>query len=201
MGEQRSRYGLETLNADIEAKLGALGLLPSITNIDIDRGSRLFDIGERERNIGVSQFEAEQAEANRQEQIKQFILDLIFRGGTAPTFGITGGFPLNPPTDGGLIGGFASGISTRALKNEGHEVDSEEVLERLKKLPIKAWQYVWEHGAEGFHVGPYAEDFQEAFGGESYKIDFLHALGVSMVALQEVTSRLERIEEKLGIRR
>jgi hypothetical protein len=197
MGEQRSRYGLETLNADMEAKLGALGLLPSITNIDIDRGSRLFDIGERERNIGVSQFEADQAEANRQEQVRQFILDLIFRSGTSPTFGITGGFPLQPASDGGAIGGFLGGFSSKALKIEGHDVISEEVLERLQSLPIKAWQYIWEHGEDGFHVGPYAEDFQKAFGGDWYKVDFLHMLGVSMVALQEVTSRLEGIEARL----
>jgi hypothetical protein len=199
MGEQRSRFGLESMNQSMENQLAALGLLPAISGMDIDKGERLFNLGESERQIGVSQFEADQAEVNRQEQVRQFILDLIFRATTAPTSGIAGGFPLTPSSDGGFLGGLGGGLSTKALKNEGHDVSSKEVLERLKKIPIKAWKYVWENGEDAFHIGPYAEDFQEAFGGESYKIDFLHALGVSMVALQEVTSRIERIEERLGI--
>jgi hypothetical protein len=147
----------------------------------------------------VDQFEADQAEVNRQEQVRQFILDLIFRSTTAPTSGIAGGFPLTPSTDGGALGGLFGSFSTKTLKIGDHNVSSKEILERLKKLPIKAWQYVWEHGEEGFHVGPYAEDFQEAFGGKWYKIDFLHALGVSMVALQELTGRLESLEARLTV--
>ena len=93
----------------------------------------------------------------------------------------------------------SGGISTQMLKINGHDIDSGEVLARLQALPIEAWQYVWEHGTEAFQVGPYAEDFQEAFGGESYKISFLHALGVSMVALQELAGRMDRLEAALGI--
>lgn len=93
----------------------------------------------------------------------------------------------------------SGGISTRMLKINGHEIDSVEVLTRLQALPIEAWQYLWERGEEEFRVGPYAEDFQEAFGGDSYRIDFIHALGISMVALQEVTRRIERLEERLGL--
>lgn len=91
------------------------------------------------------------------------------------------------------------GISTRNLKTNERQVDSAEMLRRLQTLPIKAWQYLWEAGEEAFHVGPYAEDFQEAFGGESYQINLLHALGVSMVALQELAGRLDRLENRLMV--
>jgi hypothetical protein len=94
----------------------------------------------------------------------------------------------------------SGGISTKMLKINGQPVDADEVLDRLQALPIEAWQYLWERGEDAFQVGPYAEDFQKAFGGDSYRISFLHALGVSMVALQALTGRLEAIEDKLGIR-
>lgn len=94
----------------------------------------------------------------------------------------------------------SGGISTKTLKINGVPVDSAEVLRRLQTLPIEAWQYLWEHGEEDtFRVGPYAEDFQKAFGGDSYQIGFLHALGVSMVALQELAGRLDRLEKELGV--
>jgi hypothetical protein len=201
LGEQRSRYGLESFNMATQNQLGALDRLPALTNMDLERGMGLFDIGSREREMGVEQFEAERQEVERQEQIKQFIMELIFRAGVSPTYGVTGGFPVQGPNDsGGLVGGLFSGISTKLLKKDGKPVDSAEVLRRLQSMPVKAWRYLWENGEDSMHIGPYAEDFQRAFGGEGYKIDFLHALGVSMVALQELTSRVEALEEKIGIR-
>jgi len=91
----------------------------------------------------------------------------------------------------------SGGISTKMLKINGQTVDATVILSRLQGLPIEAWQYLWEHGDAGFQVGPYAEDFQEAFGGDSYQISFLHALGVSMVALQELAGRTDRLEARL----
>ena len=95
------------MGIDTQNKLGAIGALPGFINNDIDRATSLFDIGTQQREIGVSQFEAELAEITRQEQIKQFLLELMFRGGVSPTFGVTGGFPLPTAGDtgGGLVGG------------------------------------------------------------------------------------------------
>jgi hypothetical protein len=93
----------------------------------------------------------------------------------------------------------SGGISTKMLKINGAEINSAELLRRLQTLPVEAWQYLWDNGEKAFHIGPYAEDFQEAFGGHSYKIDYLHAIGVSLMALQEVTGRLERIEAFLNL--
>jgi hypothetical protein len=200
MGEQRSRYGLETLNASMENKLAAMGLLPQMANLEVERGMNLFNIGSQEWGQEAQQVEMDQAEFARQEQVKQFIMELIFRTSASPTYGVTGGFPVQGPNDsGGLVGGLFSGISMKAMKMNGRDVDSAEVLERLQTMPIEAWKYVWEHGEEGLHIGPYAEDFAKAFGGSEFTVDFLHMLGVSMVALQEVGSRLERIEFMLGI--
>jgi hypothetical protein len=147
---------------------------------------------------GASAFQAalaQNAEANR--------LNLV--GTTAQAgLGLTGLAATGPGTLTGsrpVVGQKTSqiSISTRMLKTNEREVNSTEVLARLQTLPIKAWEYLWDKGEEAFQVGPYAEDFQKAFGGDSYRINLLHALGVSMVALQEVTGRIERIEERLGI--
>ena len=95
----------------------------------------------------------------------------------------------------------ASWWKIQGLETEinGQSVNSAEILARLQALPIEAWAYLWDHGDQTLQVGPYAEDFQKAFGGESYKISFLHALGVSMVALQELAGRMDRLEAALGV--
>jgi len=111
MSEQRARYGLQTLGQDTQDSLAALGLLPSVAQLDLDTNlgvaERLFGIGAQERAQGVEQVEFNREEADRQQQAIFDILDLLLRGGTAPTFGIAGGFDLGSPSpsQGGLISG------------------------------------------------------------------------------------------------
>jgi hypothetical protein len=96
----------------MENQLGALGLLPSVANIGIERAESLFGIGEQERQIGVEQFEAERQEFQRKQAMEQFILELMMRSSVSPTYGVAGGYPLQLPTDGGgFVGGLLGGLS------------------------------------------------------------------------------------------
>jgi len=137
---------------------------------------------------------AQNAAANRlnlAQTAGQLGLGLTGLAGTGP--GVLGASrPAIGSTSSSASGGL---LSTEQVKTNTHPVNRAEILRRMQTVPLQAWQYLWETGSEAFRIGPYAEDFQEAFGGESYQIDPLHALGVAMAALQELTERVERIEQ------
>lgn len=107
---ERARFGLATLNQSTQDILAAAGLIPGLANVGFERGERLFDIGERAREPGVQQFEADRAEQERQDAIRNFILELMFRSSVAPTFSAVGGFPLQTEKGGGgFLGGLFGG--------------------------------------------------------------------------------------------
>jgi hypothetical protein len=142
---------------------------------------------------------AQNAEANRlnlTQSVGQLGLGLASTSGAAA--GVLG---ASRPAVGVNSKSAQGGLSTMHLKRNARDVDPAEVLERLQGLPIEAWQYIWDHpDQDGFRIGPYAEHFADAFGGNGYTIDYLSALGVSMVALKEVARRIERIEEVIGLK-
>ncbi len=107
LGEERSRFAMQSMNADTEGILDALGILPQVGGMDIAAGKSLFDLGEQERGIGVEQSEFDRAEQVRQQEAIFQILELLLAGGTSPTFGVSGGFPL---TSSGSTGGLLSGM-------------------------------------------------------------------------------------------
>lgn len=82
---------------------------------------------------------------------------------------------------------------SRRFKRNGRPVAH--ILPRIKALPVEAWDYhKWiEDGAT--HIGPYAEDFQRLFGvGDGVTIHPVDAFGVCLLAIQELTERVEALE-------
>lgn len=112
LGEERARFGLQTLGRDTQDELAAIGLMPGFIGADAEQnleiGQRLFDIGARERAQGIEQITLEREEFVRQENMLLAFLELLLRGGTSPTFGIAGGFDLGPPSP--ASGGFLEGL-------------------------------------------------------------------------------------------
>ncbi|MGH7628702.1 MAG: tail fiber domain-containing protein [Gemmatimonadales bacterium] len=78
--------------------------------------------------------------------------------------------------------------SSKLVKEEFEEVDGEDLLARLKGVPIQRWRYL---GTSARHLGPFAEDFQAAFGlGDSpTKIAQIDADGVALRAVQALEQR------------
>ena len=107
----------------------------------------------------------------------------VFIVGTAPTNG--NGAYLTP-------GGVWTNGSSRAFKEDFHDVDSGAVLAMLAALPIQTWFYRNDH-AEGRHMGPVAEDFRELFGlgsSDGY-IGTVDEGGVALAAIQGLNSKEE----------
>jgi hypothetical protein len=85
-------------------------------------------------------------------------------------------------------------LSDRRLKTSFFSVDGQEILERLKSIPIMSWRYRAEDSGVR-HIGPTAQDFQKAFqlGGDERYISGVDADGVAMAAIQ---SLYEMVKER-----
>ena len=90
-------------------------------------------------------------------------------------------------------GGNWTNASSRALKHAFAAVDASAVLNRVLALPLGRWKYLNAEG-EGWHLGPAAEDFSEAFGlgASAQHITSVDANGVALVAVQGLAERIER---------
>jgi hypothetical protein len=87
--------------------------------------------------------------------------------------------------------------SSRAAKTDEEAVEPSEVLEKLAGLEIGKWRFKSE--AEGVrHLGPYAEDFKQAFGlGQSdQSIELQDASGVALVAIQALYQEVQELKKK-----
>jgi hypothetical protein len=87
--------------------------------------------------------------------------------------------------------------SSRATKENFFNVNGEDVLARLRKVPVSTWNYIAE-GQQSRHMGPMAEDFYSAFGlGTSDKaIGVQDAVGVSLAAVKALEARTAELKEK-----
>ncbi|MDB4948603.1 MAG: Head domain of trimeric autotransporter adhesin [Gemmatimonadetes bacterium] len=91
-------------------------------------------------------------------------------------------------------GGSWSSISDRNRKENFLRVDGEDVLGRLRAVPVSTWNYkTQERGIR--HLGPMAQDFAAAFGlGESnLLINTVDIDGINMAAVKAVADRTDAL--------
>ncbi len=121
-----------------------------------------------------------------------------FAGVTAPTVTLLLAAGTKPAS------AFPSGISSRQLKTIGKRIDAAAVLSGVASLAVERWRYKPETGlAQQTHIGPYAEDFQKAFGvGDGVTINAIDAIGVCLAAIKALSEKVETLEAELqGARR
>lgn len=88
--------------------------------------------------------------------------------------------------------------SSRALKTAFEPIDSSSILASVVDLPVGAWRYKTE-GEDVRHVGPFAEDFQSAFGlGDGNTIATVDADGILFAAVQALNSKLEARDAQIA---
>lgn len=102
---------------------------------------------------------------------------------------------------GEIVGaGAAAAASSRLFKTDNRDLES--ILQAVHDLPVERWRYKGSSDDKG-HIGPYAEDFQEAFDvGDGVTIQLQDALGVALGAIKELTIEVwelkARLEERDG---
>ena len=88
--------------------------------------------------------------------------------------------------------------SSRTLKENYFNVDGEDVLRRMRDIPVTTWNYI-DEGRQSRHMGPFAEDFWNAFrlGDDPRGIGHLDIDGVNFAGVkaleQRTTEQAERI--------
>lgn len=107
----------------------------------------------------------------------------------------------------GLSAGLAPGLgqagflmaSSRSFKTGNTPIDTSDILDRVNLLPVESWSYKPGIADSGQHMGPYAEDFAQQFGGDSKTIDIITMMGALTASVQELTklnrAQAQRIEQ------
>ncbi len=88
-------------------------------------------------------------------------------------------------------GGTWTNGSSRSFKERFTDINAQEVLDKIENMELKGWFY---KGTQEYHIGPFAEDFYQAFGTGVLDVKedlgrYLSAsdvAGISIVAIQEL---------------
>jgi Head domain of trimeric autotransporter adhesin/Chaperone of endosialidase len=82
-------------------------------------------------------------------------------------------------------------ISDRNRKENFLGVDGEDILSRIRSLPVSTWQYIAEEDRTVRHIGPMAQDWNRAFGfsGDETTINMSDFDGVNLAAIQALEAR------------
>jgi hypothetical protein len=105
-------------------------------------------------------------------------------------------FYSNSDTTTGVVlsagGGAFNSLSDVRMKRNFRDLDGEDVLARLSRVPIREWSYVSQDQSIR-HVGPTAQDFRAAFGlGENETtINTIDPDGISLKAIQALDARTQ----------
>ena len=87
--------------------------------------------------------------------------------------------------------------SSRTTKQNFMLVDGNDVLSRLRSVPVSTWNYISE-GNQTRHMGPMAEDFFDAFklGTSDKSIGVQDLTGVSLAAIKALDERTTQLQQK-----
>ncbi|HEX6369200.1 MAG TPA: tail fiber domain-containing protein [Longimicrobium sp.] len=80
--------------------------------------------------------------------------------------------------------------SSMTLKENFADVDGEDVLARMRRIPVNSWNYI-DEGRQSRHLGPFAEDFWREFslGAEPLAIGHLDIDGVNFAGIKALDAR------------
>jgi len=83
--------------------------------------------------------------------------------------------------------------SSMTLKENFREVDGEDILTRMRRIPVNTWNYI-DEGRGSKHLGPFAEDFWREFklGTEPLAIGHLDIDGVNFAGVKALGERTTR---------
>jgi hypothetical protein len=87
-------------------------------------------------------------------------------------------------------------ISDRNRKEDFLGVSGEDVLSRLRNVPVTTWRYRDEVDRSTLHIGPMAQDWHRAFGftADGTTINMSDFDGVNLAAVQALTRRTDRLQ-------
>ena len=90
-----------------------------------------------------------------------------------------------------MVEGVVNQVSDVNVKENFTAVSPQEILARLNKLDVTAWNYIAD--PDSTHIGPTAQDFYAAFGVgiDNRHISSIDTGGVALVAIQALSQQIE----------
>jgi hypothetical protein len=87
-------------------------------------------------------------------------------------------------------------ISDRNRKQDFLAVDGEDVLQRLRSVPVTSWRFREEADRTVFHIGPMAQDWARAFGfsRDDTTINMSDFDGVNLAAIKALEERTRQLQ-------
>ncbi|HKP76126.1 MAG TPA: tail fiber domain-containing protein [Longimicrobiaceae bacterium] len=87
--------------------------------------------------------------------------------------------------------------SSRTLKENFFTVDGEDVLSRIRTIPVNTWNYI-DEGRQSRHLGPFSEDFWNAFhlGDDPRGIGHLDIDGVNFAGVKALEERTRQLQAR-----
>ena len=91
-------------------------------------------------------------------------------------------------------------LSDRNRKQDFLGVDGEDLLARLRGIPVTTWRYRDEVDRSTLHIGPMAQDWQRAFGfsRDATTINMSDFDGVNLAAVQALDARTRDQSQRIG---
>jgi hypothetical protein len=90
-------------------------------------------------------------------------------------------------------------VSDRNRKEAFLPVDGEDVLSRIRALPVTTWRYLSEEDRTVRHIGPMAQDWNRAFGlnADATTINMSDFDGVNLAAVQALEARTAAQQQRI----
>lgn len=193
-------------NYEQERQRQAQGMLfaPQLAEADYNDSQRLAQVGQSiEGQAGKNLQDSmnrynfyQNAPYARLQQLSQLVNPAAGLGGTS-----TSTQPNNSNGFGQVLGTaatIASFFSASELKENIQPVVEGKVLEGFANLPSFTYNYKEEFGMPGERIGPLAEDFAKAFGGNGKVIPMPQLLGALCAAVTALVKKVEALEAKLA---
>ncbi|KVE90730.1 hypothetical protein WJ01_28175 [Burkholderia vietnamiensis] len=103
----------------------------------------------------------------------------------------------------GLLGGLGSMVmsfmSDKNLKEDIQEVDPIEAADKYRDMPVSTWKYKPGIGlGDAQHIGPMAQDFASAFGGDGHTIRVQDAIGSQAAAIKGLAQQVAHMNNRLS---
>jgi hypothetical protein len=89
--------------------------------------------------------------------------------------------------------------SSITLKENFLDTDGEDVLARMRRIPVNTWNYI-DEGRQSRHMGPFAEDFWREFGlgTEPLAIGHLDIDGVNFAGVKALDARTLELQSTVA---
>jgi trimeric autotransporter adhesin len=89
-------------------------------------------------------------------------------------------------------------VSDQYRKEHFLPVDGEDILQRIRQVPVTSWRYIAEEDRTVRHIGPMAQDWQRAFGfsSDDTTINMGDFDGVNLAAVQALERRTAELQQE-----